>query len=135
MKALVCLVTALILAGCARTTASYQSSEFGTISYSSTKNVLVIKEVVRPDGTHEYLKLVGDAASVEAARGQAISGYMSGAESLALTAAQMYLNQGRMAPAPTPVPTPVPVYDPTSGTVPAPTPVPVPMYAQDYPLD
>jgi len=122
MKQLFAVFTALILAGCARTTASYQSPEFGSISYSSTKNVLVIKEVVRPDGTHEYLKLVGDAASVEAARGQAISGYMSNAENLAITAAQMYLNQPRVQPTPTPTPipvaTPAPVqYDPTNGTI------------------
>lgn len=129
MKALLAVSLAVILAGCARTTASYQSSEFGSISYSSTKNVLVIKEVVRPDGTHEYLKLVGDAASVEAARGQAISGYMSSAENLAITAAQMYLNQPRAVPAPVATPTATPA--PT----PQPTPVPVPMYEQDYPLD
>ncbi|TXH15552.1 MAG: hypothetical protein E6R03_06990 [Hyphomicrobiaceae bacterium] len=108
MKVLSIFLAVLVLAGCARTTASYDSPEFGSIKYSSTKNVLVVKEVVRPDGTREYIKLVGDAASVERARGEAISGYLSGAEGIALTAAQMYLQQG-VKPVPAPQSTPAPV--------------------------
>jgi len=92
MKHIVTLIAAIVLTtGCARTTATYNSPDFGSISYSSTKNVKVVKQIIKPDGTQEYLMLVGDAASVETARGQNISGYISGAESIALQAAQLYL--------------------------------------------